>query len=356
VPARAPRGERPLELTRELIALYLLAPLLTTPVMQGDFFDSDRVAQLRSLAVNVVAFLTIPAGIHLLYRFVMPPLLDRVRARAGRALLHVVMSALAAAAVAWLVSPVVDRVDVDDLDLGMFIFRSVAITWGFVLPTLFVQALRRRAAEAERRMHEQRQAALRAQLEAIQSRANPHFLFNAMNTVASLIQDDPALAERTVERLAEVLRYALQSSRRERVALIDELATVRGYLEIQRARFGDRLRFTIDVDPGLDRVEVPPLLLQPLIENAIRHGVEGRTGTGSIAVAVRRRGDRIELEVDDDGPGAGRSPHRGTGTSLQDLARRLELMYGASASLAVRSNAARGFGATLALPVWTVSP
>jgi two-component system sensor histidine kinase AlgZ len=324
--------------------------------MKGDFFDVGRAEQLRSLGVNVVAFLTIPAGIHLVYRFVMPALLDRVRARSGRVALHVVMSGLAGAAVALLVSPVVRHVAREEIDIRMFVFRSVAITWGFVLPTLFVQSLRRRAAAAETRMHEQRQAALSAQLEAIQSRANPHFLFNAMNTIASLIQDDPVLAERTVERLAEVLRYALQSSRLERVALADELAIVRGYLEIQRARFGDRLRFTIDVDPGLESVEVPPLLLQPLVENAIRHGVEGRPGAGSIAVAVRRRGERIELEVDDDGPGAGRSIHRGSGTSLVDLARRLDLLYGQAASLAVRSNPARGFGATLALPVASVPP
>ena len=356
MPARASGKERPLELTRELLALYLLAPLLTTPVMQGDFFEVGRAEQLRSLAVNVVAFLTIPAGIHVVYRFAMPALLERVRARVGRAALHVVISALAATAVALLVTPVIRHLVGEEHDIRMFVFRSVAITWGFVLPTLFVQSLRRRAAEAETRMHEQRQAALSAQLEAIQSRANPHFLFNTMNTIASLIQDDPVLAERTVERLAEVLRYALQSSRRERVALVDELAIVRGYLEIQRARFGERLRFTIDVDPGLEQVEVPPLLLQPLVENAIRHGVEGRPGTGSIAVAVRRRGEHIELDVDDDGPGAGRSSHRGSGTSLHDLARRLELLYGQAASLAVRSNAARGFGATLALPVAPVPP
>src|SRR5687768_6780428 len=115
--------------------------------MQGDFFEAGRAEQLRSLAVNLVAFLTIPAGIHLVYRFAMPALLDRVRARVARAALHVVMSALTATVVAVLVSPFLRHVVGEPIDLRMFVFRSVAITWGFVLPTLFVQSLRRRAAE-----------------------------------------------------------------------------------------------------------------------------------------------------------------------------------------------------------------
>src|SRR5262249_51673126 len=130
-----------------------------------------------------------------------------------------------------------------------------------------------------------------------------------MNTIASLVRENPALAERTVERLADVLRYALTSSRQERVSLGDELAMLRDYLDIQRARFGDRLRYAFDVEPGLERLRVPPLLVQPLVENAVLHGVAARAEGGVIRLRVRRAAGRIEVRVEDDGPGPGLSPH-----------------------------------------------
>jgi two-component system sensor histidine kinase AlgZ len=245
----------------------------------------------------------------------------------------------------------VDLASNEGPDPAHLAFNCVTLTWAFVLPALIVQALRDRAELGERRLSEQRQAALKAQLEAIQARTNPHFMFNAMNTIASLVKDDPTLAEQTIERLADVLRYGLQSARLETVTLGDELAMIKDYLEIQRARFGERLQYTVEIDAGLEAVKLPPLLVQPLIENAVLHGIGQRTRGGTIQLVARRYGDRIEVTVNDDGPGPGASSHRGSGTSLDDLARRIDLLHHGRGSLVTRTNDVGGFQVVLGFPL-----
>jgi LytS/YehU family sensor histidine kinase len=135
------------------------------------------------------------------------------------------------------------------------------------------------------------------------------------------------------------------------VTLRDELAAVEDYLEIQRARFGDRLRYAIDVEPGTEDVALPPLVLQPLIENAVLHGVAGQAGAGQVRLAVRRRGAQIAMTVDDDGPGWGGSAHAGSGTALRDLEHRLALAYRGAASLTVGPGALGGAAAELVIPL-----
>ncbi|MEO8704244.1 MAG: histidine kinase [Kofleriaceae bacterium] len=345
----APASTR--RLPRELILLYLVGPFFATPIVEGDFFEYTPIEMVRAFGRNAIIFLWIPASIHALYRFIMPVLLPHVKLRVLRLLVHAGLTGLVAAGGALSLRPLLGLLSGDSPELTSFVFRCVTFTWAIVLPALVVQSLRTRAEAIERRLTEQRQAALSAQLEAIQARTNPHFMFNAMNTIASLVKDDPKLAEQTIERLADVLRYALQSARLEAVTLGEELAMIRDYLEIQHARFGDRLRYTIEVEPGLDLVRVPPLLVQPLIENAVLHGVGERQEGGSIALVARRRADRIEISVDDDGPGPGASSHRGSGTSLDDLARRLELLHGGAGSLVIRTNDRGGFRVDLGFPV-----
>jgi two-component system sensor histidine kinase AlgZ len=340
----------PATLPRELLVLYLVAPLITTPVLSGNFFQLPLHEMLRELAANYVAFLAIPPGIHLLYRRAMPAVLARCTRFAGRLAAHLAMTGLVTAAIALAIHPVIDAILHHGPGAATWVIRAVTVAWVLVVPALVFEELRARAAAAERGLLEQRHAALRAQLEALQSRTHPHFLFNSINAVASLIHDDPALAERTLERLAEVLRYALHSSRRELVPLRDELAIVEDYLEIQRARFGDRLHYTIDVEPGAEHVALPPLVVQPLIENAVLHGVASRAGHGRIRLVVRRRGAQLALLVDDDGPGWGGSAHAGNGTGLDDLARRLALVYGDAATLAIRPGELGGIAAEIAIP------
>jgi DNA-binding LytR/AlgR family response regulator len=310
-------------LPRELLLVYLVVPFFVTPVVETSFFEYTAAEMASSLTLNAIICWWIACGIHTAYRFVLPAVLAHARRPVMRGAAHVAMSGLVALLGALSIRSLLGLF-IDELpEADRLMFNCVTLNWAFLLPALVVQALRDRAELGERRLAEQRQAALTAQLEAIQARTNPHFMFNAMNTIASLVKEDPVLAERTIERLADVLRYALQSSRAEMVTLGDELAMIKDYLEIQRARFGERLRYTLEIAPGLERASVPPLLVQPLIENAVLHGVGQRIEGGMIRLVARRDGDRIELTVDDDGPGPGASTHHGSGTSLGDLARRI---------------------------------
>jgi LytS/YehU family sensor histidine kinase len=204
---------------------------------------------------------------------------------------------------------------------------------------------------AEVRREQALKNALRAQLEGLQARTHPHFLFNSLNTVAGLIEEDPRRAEQVVERLAQLYRHVLGRSGRERVALADELRAVVDYLEIEQVRFGERLRWRLDVEPGLERVEVLPFVLQPLVENAVLHGIADRVGGGQVRVTARRRSGTLELEVEDDGPGfGGSSTHRGSGTSFEELARRLELAHGPAARLHAAAGLEAGARVTLCIP------
>jgi two-component system sensor histidine kinase AlgZ len=171
-----------------------------------------------------------------------------------------------------------------------------------------------------------------------------------LNTIGSLMREDADLAERTLHRLAEILRYALASTRTERVLLRNELAVVEAYLELERARFGERLRYELDVAKDAQRAQVAPFLLQPLVENAVLHGIAGRAKGGTLQITARVSDARLVLRVEDDGPGPGASTHRGSGTSMEDLERRLELLYGGDATLVTRAAERGGFAVELTLP------
>jgi signal transduction histidine kinase len=189
-----------------------------------------------------------------------------------------------------------------------------------------------------------------ARLAALQAQMNPHFLFNALNTVASLARSNPAAAEQTVENLSEVLRTTLDRSQQLRGTLESEIAFVRAYLEVERERFGSRLHVVYDIAPGLNDASVPSFSLQPLVENALKHGLGPRREGGAIRIAAEREGDRLMLAVEDNGEGFDARYIEGTG--LGNLRARLEAMYGATASLNVMG-VATGSRVTIALP-WDV--
>jgi hypothetical protein len=202
-----------------------------------------------------------------------------------------------------------------------------------------------RAERAERLQLEAQLAALRAQLD-------PHLLFNAFNTVAALIPTNAVAAERTLLRLAELYRGLLTASRCEQHTLERELDICRAYLDIERARFAERLDSAIELAGDLDpsQRDVPVLILQPLVENAIRHGLAGRARGGRLRVRARDAGDALELEVEDDGVGLGNSSQRGAGLALDATRQRLALRYGAAASLELAPAAGGGTRALLRLP------
>jgi LytS/YehU family sensor histidine kinase len=177
-----------------------------------------------------------------------------------------------------------------------------------------------------------RQLATEARLSSLESRIHPHFLFNTLNSISSLIQEDPAQAEKLVERLAALLRFSLDSNQQRTVPLEREMKITRDYLEIERVRFGDRLRYAIDVPPSLGPAEVPPLAVQTLVENSVKHAIAPRREGGEVRVAARRVGQHLCVEVADDGPGFARDALV-AGHGLDTLHARLLALYDDRAAL-----------------------
>lgn len=172
---------------------------------------------------------------------------------------------------------------------------------------------------------------LAAQLKNLQSQVNPHFLFNSLNSIAALIASNPSKAERTVEQLANLFRYALESNHGASIQLSDEIKIIEDYLAIEKVRFGDRLTYTIALDPQLREFPVPPLLLQPLVENAIKHGISRREESGRITVQARLLDGKVELLVENDGPPPPQLTAE-TGVGLKNLKSRGFLIYGSEFS------------------------
>ncbi len=321
---------RPALLPIEMFAVCAVAPLATTPLINPNIFEQSTERIIRDFVSMELDFIAMPLGFWLLYRYVVPRLVPKL----GRGLLlfHVAVPFVLAPVLAWALYPVHFAVCGNDIGLAKFALVSVIFSCLCLWPSLAFQRMRVKAKAAERQALIERQAALRAQLTALQARTNPHFLFNSINTVASLIPDDPQLAERTLERLADLFRYALDSTKTRTVPLSREIEMVKDYLAIQRARFGDRLETKVELDPAAADYPVPPLLLQPLVENAVLHGLAERA-KGRVTLTVARRGDQVTVDVVDDGPGPGQSAHRGSGTSMRELKERLALLYGQASRL-----------------------
>jgi two-component system sensor histidine kinase AlgZ len=213
------------------------------------------------------------------------------------------------------------------------------------------EQLKRRARESELREERLAREALHAQLRALQARTDPHFLFNSLNTLAGLIEENPTLAGHMLEKLSGLFRHALEGSRSQRVRLADEVRVAEGYLEIEALRFGERLRWRVERSPGLEDLEVPPLCLQPLIENAVIHGIAPRRGPGRVEVRLTRREGWLRIEVEDDGPGPGASAASGSGAALETLRDQIELFTGGRGSLTTGRGPLGGFRAILEVPV-----
>jgi two-component system LytT family sensor kinase len=209
----------------------------------------------------------------------------------------------------------------------------------------------RQAQEKERQEEQLRAMATEAELKALKAQINPHFLFNTLNTIAELIHADSDRAEATVERLAEMFRYVLNGSERGLVPLEEELAFLDGYLEIERVRFGDRLRVTRRIPPAALGLPVPSLVLQPLVENTIRHG-QGADGSVDLDLDIRTEGKRAVIAIRDQGPGM--PPHhemgKGPGHGLYNVDQRLRKTYGQEYGLEISANHPQGTTVTLSIP------
>lgn len=189
----------------------------------------------------------------------------------------------------------------------------------------------------------------RARLDALTARLNPHFLFNALNSIAELVHRDPDAADRMTVGLAALLRQSLEKNETHEIALRDELELLARYVEIERVRMPTRLNFEQAVDESALDCRVPPLLLQPLVENAIVHGVARRTTPGTVRLEVRRLDEQLQLKVTDDG-GATDAQHRGHGLGLDNTRARLNCLYGAAGTFTLERTASGGTSAIVTLP------
>ena len=193
-----------------------------------------------------------------------------------------------------------------------------------------------------------RDAAAAARVDALQARMNPHVLFNALNTVAALVRSDPPAAERVVHTLADVLQQSLHRSAEADGTVAQEVEYVKNCLALEAERWGPHLRVVWSMDEEVLPLRMPPFTIQPLVENALRHGLGSRLDGGRIEIAIRRVDDRLEVAVRDDG--AGFPQHWREGHGIGNLRQRLTALYGDTASLTIESHAARGACLTVRFP------
>lgn len=214
--------------------------------------------------------------------------------------------------------------------------------------------LQQKARDRERRSLELEAQLAQAQIMALRMQLNPHFLFNTLNTIAMLVRErDNDRAVRMLAGLGSLLRHGLEDIGRQLVPLSDELEFIQRYLAIEGLRFEDRLRVHIDVEPGLFDIPVPNLILQPLVENAIQHGIARRSTAGHVRITATRDHDRILLSVHDDGPGLDEDAASGNkaGVGLENTRARLQRLYGAEGRLEVKDAEGGGVIAVVSFPL-----
>ncbi len=234
--------------------------------------------------------------------------------------------------------------------LGPWLWLNLLLAFGLVAAAHGFEAYRRMVERGLRTT--QLEASLaQARLQALTLQLQPHFLFNALNAISALMHRDVDAADRMVARLSEMLRLSLDTAGDQEVTLRRELELLQPYLEIEQIRFGDRLALKMEIEPDALDAHVPCLLLQPLIENAIRHGVGARPAGGRVEVSARRRNGQLELNVADNGPGLVASANgvkRGIG--LSNTQARLAQLYGADHRFELSEAAGGGFEVGVCVP------
>jgi two-component system LytT family sensor kinase len=227
------------------------------------------------------------------------------------------------------------------------------VLYAFILAIDFALESRRRIAHQQTEAAQLSEQLSRAQLEALRRQIEPHFMFNSLNAVAGLVRDgrnDDAVG--AIVALSEFLRHAAQDSNRSQVPLAQEVAHLRHYLEVQKARFAERLHVTLNIPAELLSAQVPTLILQPLVENAIKHGISKRAQGGEIQVAAAHADGMLSLSVGNDGPSLPPDfETRRTGIGLANLRNRLQILYGSAFELSLQNQAAGGVQVSISLPL-----
>jgi two-component system, LytTR family, sensor kinase len=239
--------------------------------------------------------------------------------------------------------PPMGDVLVHSLAQNFFLYWLMAGVAQALLYAELVRARERRAAELEAGL-------VRARLHVLKSQLQPHFLFNTLNSIAELVHHDAESGDRMIAHLSELLRRSLESGEAQEVRLQDELATLHPYVQIELVRFGSRLRIEQRIDAEVLAARVPHFLLQPLVENAVRHGIEPRSRPGHILVTAERCGPELRIEVRDDGVGLTGDGNGRRGVGLAVTRERLHTLYGARQSCELRPTPEGGAVAAVRIP------
>lgn len=232
---------------------------------------------------------------------------------------------------------------VKSMTIGLFFGLIGAITC-LLSERIELEVKQRRLVQSESEKRE-----VEANLKLLQTQIEPHFLFNTLANVGSLIDNDPALAKKLLERLNDWLRVALIRARSDHATLGDELDMLENYLQILKIRFGERLRWSVEADENVRLSGFPPMLLQPLVENAVRHGIEPKIGGGEIAIRARITDGVLRIEIRDSGIGLRDVSEAGVG--LSNVRNRLSSLFGGRGNLSLQSGAQGGTVAALQLPL-----
>jgi two-component sensor histidine kinase len=222
------------------------------------------------------------------------------------------------------------------------------LTYWFIVGVTHVSGHYREARERERRALQLETSLARAQVEALKMQLHPHFLFNTLNTISGLMREDVEAADRMLTKLAELLRRTFETADVQEVPLAHELEFLDDYLSIQQARFGDRLHLSIETSEAARSVLVPTLILQPLVENAIRHGVAARPGRGRVSTQAELRDERLVITISNDGLPLPTAIREGFG--IRNIRSRVHALYGERASFALHPRPEGGAIAVLDLP------
>jgi two-component system, LytTR family, sensor kinase len=317
------------------ISLSAAAVLFTGQVRFEYMYLGRDLSWARALAVSLAGWevwtLLAPAVLALAARTPVSRarLLPALAAHIPASLL---LSAIKLIAETWLVRAIVGggrlAGGVDKLYLAVLTY------WAMVGAVQYAEQ-RRLASERELRASQLATELARAQVDALRMQLHPHFLFNTLNAISGLMREDVEAADTMLTQLSDLLRATLQNEERQRLPLADEVAWIRTYLAIQQTRYGPRLRIDVDVPVECERALVPALILQPLAENAIRHGFAVTPGPGRIAIQARTFDGRLQIDVNDEGPGVSEPVREGYG--LRNTRSRLRVLYGDTATLTVGS-------------------
>ena len=330
-PPRMPAGAR------------ALPRMKSAPANAGELLLSLGVGSL----IWYACFASAPLFIWMSRRFPFAP-----KRRLSSLAVHVVVVALLAALTALLQYEVTYRGA--SIAPPLRAYMNVGLITG-LLPFLTVAAAahaleaRSRAQERELEAERIRSQLAESRLEALTAQLQPHFLFNTLQGISTLITRDPVAADKMLTSLSDLLREVLRRGEKREVELSEELRVLESYLDISRSRFGERLSVTVAVDEAAGRALVPFFILQPLVENALHHGISSHAGAGSIEIAARRSGDQLLLSVSDDGPGTV-TPDAQRGIGLANTSARLRELYGDAHLLELGRPPEGGFRVKVMIP------